>query len=60
MFASVGWALLWASGAALASAGALTLVLRAKAMHEERWLRDRYPEYRHYEQRVKRFVPGLW
>ena len=60
MFASVGWALLWASGAALASAGALTLVLRAKAMHEERWLRDRYPEYRDYEQRVKRFVPGLW
>jgi protein-S-isoprenylcysteine O-methyltransferase Ste14 len=60
MFASVGWALLWASGAALVSAGVLTLVLRAKAMREERWLRDRYPEYRDYEQRVKRFVPGLW
>lgn len=60
MFASVGWALHWRSWPALAAALALTLVLRAKAFREERWLRERYPEYRDYEQRVKRFVPGVW
>jgi len=60
MFASAGWAMLWASWAALGTAGALTLLLHAKAIREERWSRERYPEYRAYEQRVKRFVPGLW
>jgi len=44
----------------LAAAGALALVLHAKAVREERWLRERYPEYRDYEQRVKRFVPWVW
>lgn len=60
MFASVGWALLWASWAGLAAASALTLLLHAKAIREERWLRERYVEYRDYEQRVKRFVPWVW
>jgi protein-S-isoprenylcysteine O-methyltransferase Ste14 len=60
IFASAGWALWWRSWPALTAAGALTLWLRAKAVREERWLRERYPEYRDYEQRVKRFVPGLW
>jgi protein-S-isoprenylcysteine O-methyltransferase Ste14 len=60
MFASAGWALVWGSGAALAASAALTVLLRAKAIREERWLRARYPEYREYEQRVKRFVPGIW
>lgn len=60
MSASAGWALLWGSGMALAMSVALALVLRAKALSEERWLRERYPEYRDYERHVKRFVPGLW
>jgi protein-S-isoprenylcysteine O-methyltransferase Ste14 len=60
MFASAGWALLWASWAGLVAAVALALLLHAKAMREERWLRERYPEYRDYERRVRRFVPGLW
>jgi protein-S-isoprenylcysteine O-methyltransferase Ste14 len=60
MCASVGWALLWSSWVALAAAFALVLLLRAKAVIEERWLRERYPEYRDYERRVKRFVPGVW
>ena len=59
-FASAGWALLWGSWLALGAAGALTLLLYAKAIREERWLRERYPEYREYERRVKRFLPGLW
>lgn len=60
MFASVGWTLFWRSWAALAASVALTLVLQAKAIREERWLRGRYRDYGDYQQRVKRFVPGLW
>jgi protein-S-isoprenylcysteine O-methyltransferase Ste14 len=60
IFASVGWALLWGSCLGLAAAGALTLLLYSKAICEERWLRERHPEYRDYERRVKRFLPGLW
>jgi protein-S-isoprenylcysteine O-methyltransferase Ste14 len=60
MFVSVGWAMIWGSSAALMAAGALTLLLHAKARREERWLRERYPEYRDYERRMKRYVPGVW
>ena len=60
MFVSVGWAMIWGSWAGLASAVALALLLHTKARREERWLRERYPEYRSYERRVKRFVPWLW
>ena len=60
MFASAGWALLWGSWLGLAFSGALMVLLQAKAMREERWLRERYPEYHAYEQRVKRLVPWVW
>lgn len=60
MFVSVGWALLWASWVGLATAGALILLLCAKASREEQWLRERFSKYREYERRVRRFVPGLW
>lgn len=59
MFVSFGWALGWGSGAGLAAASALTLLLHGKATHEEHWLRTRYPDYRDYEQRVNRFVPWV-
>jgi protein-S-isoprenylcysteine O-methyltransferase Ste14 len=58
--ATAGWALVWGSWAGLAAAGALTLILRGKAIREEHWLRDRYPEYVEYARRVKAFVPGVW
>lgn len=60
IFVSAGWALLWRSWPGLAAAGALTLLLHAKAIREERWLRERYSGYGDYERRVKRFVPWLW
>ena len=60
MFASVGWALFRGSWTGLAAAGALVLLLHAKAIREERWLRGRYPGYGDYERRVKRYVPWLW
>lgn len=57
MFASVGWAVGWASWAGLVAAGALTLLLHAKATREEHWLHERYPAYRDYARRVNRFLP---
>ena len=59
--ASVGWALVWQSWPAL-----LARCLRAgkffdaKARHEERWLRQQFPEYADYEQRVRRFIPWIY
>ena len=39
---------------------ALALVLVAKALLEERWLGARYPAYRDYAKRVRRFIPGVF
>jgi len=60
MFASVGWALAWSSCAALVAALSLTVLLDAKARVEERWLREKFPEYAAYSQRVRRFVPWVF
>ena len=60
ILASLGWALFWGSWPGLAASGALVAVLRGKAIREEIWLRERYPEYRIYERRVKRLVPWVW
>ena len=53
-----GWALVWQSWPALLVAMTLIPFFRAKASHEERWLREKFPEYRDYEKRVRRFLPG--
>ena len=45
---------------ALLAALVLAPVLSAKARQEERWLRQQFPEYVVYEQRVKRFIPWIW
>ncbi|MDA1274424.1 MAG: isoprenylcysteine carboxylmethyltransferase family protein [Verrucomicrobia bacterium] len=60
MFASVGWALAWSSGAAVVAALSLAVLLDAKARVEERWLREKFPEYAAYSQRVRRFVPRIF
>jgi protein-S-isoprenylcysteine O-methyltransferase Ste14 len=39
---------------------ALALVLSAKASLEEQSMRERFREYESYQERTKRFVPGLW
>jgi protein-S-isoprenylcysteine O-methyltransferase Ste14 len=57
---SVGWALVWRSWPALLAALALAPLFDAKARREERWLRQRFPEYAGYEQRVRRFVPWIY
>jgi len=57
---SVGWALVWQSWPALAAALALAPLFDSKARQEERWLRQQFPEYACYEQRVRRFVPWIY
>lgn len=57
---SVGWALLWGSGAALGAALALALLLDAKARLEERWLREKFPDYASYAGRVRRLLPWIY
>ena len=57
---SFAWALLWASTAALAAAVASAIFLDLKARHEERLLREKFPDYDTYARRVKRFVPGIY
>jgi protein-S-isoprenylcysteine O-methyltransferase Ste14 len=58
--ASAGWALVWRSWPALVAALALAPLFDAKARREERWLREKFPEYSAYEQRVRRFVPWIY
>jgi len=57
---SMGWALVWQSWPALLVAALLTPFFHAKARHEERWLRERFPEYAEYEKRVCRFIPWIY
>jgi protein-S-isoprenylcysteine O-methyltransferase Ste14 len=58
--AAFGWALLRASWPALLAALALAPFLDAKARREERWLRQQFPDYITYQQRVRRFIPWLY
>jgi protein-S-isoprenylcysteine O-methyltransferase Ste14 len=58
--ASLGWAMLWQSCPALIAALALAPFFDAKARVEERWLCQQFPEYRTYQQRVRRFIPWLY
>lgn len=60
IFASAGWALLCRSWPALAAALALAILLDAKARREERWLRERYPDYDAYSRRVRRLLPWIY
>lgn len=60
IFVSAGWALLWASGAALLVSLALAILLDAKARREERWLREKFPEYAAYAGRVRRLLPWIY
>ena len=57
MAGAVGWALVWQSWPALLTATALIPFFLAKARREERWLREKFPEYAEYERLVRGFVP---
>jgi protein-S-isoprenylcysteine O-methyltransferase Ste14 len=57
---SAGWALVWQSWPALLATLAIAPFFDAKARREERWLRQQFPEYANYEQRVRRFIPWIY
>ena len=57
---AIGWALVWQSWPALLVAATLIPFFSAKARHEERWLRERFPDYADYERRVRRFIPWIY
>ncbi len=58
--ATVGWSLIWQSRSALAVSLLLALFFDTKARHEERWLRQQFPDYASYELRVRRFIPWIY
>ena len=55
--ASMGWALVWQSWSALLVATSHIPFFLAKAHREERWLREKFPEYADYERQVRGFIP---
>lgn len=57
---ALGWAIVWRSWPALLAALALAPLFDAKARQEERWLRQQFPEYASYQQRVRRFLPWIY
>lgn len=59
MLASLGWALMWQSGASFGAALVLIPFFHAKARQEELRLREKFPGYPDYAQRVPRFIPRI-
>ncbi len=57
---SIGWALFWQSWPTLLVSLALIPFFQAKARREERWLREKFPEYADYARRVRRFIPWVY
>lgn len=58
--ASIGWALAWHSWPSLVAAGLLIPFFTAKALREERWLREKFAGYADYSQRTWRFIPWVY
>ena len=57
---SLGWACLWGSWRGVALALLQAVLLVAKARREERWLREKFPDYDRYAAKVRRLIPGLY
>lgn len=55
-----GWALLLNSAPALLLAAGAFVFFDLKARREERALRQRFPAYERYQQRVRRFIPFVY
>ncbi|GDY23996.1 hypothetical protein LBMAG56_53430 [Verrucomicrobiota bacterium] len=60
VLASLGWALLWQSAAALLVTPLLAAVLLAKSRREEEWLRLKFPEYADYSAATRRLIPWVF
>ena len=59
LLGALGWGVLNGSLLAVALTGLLLVVFTLKSIREEAWLADRYPGYRDYANRTRRFFPGL-
>jgi len=57
---TLGFALMTMSLARIFLSALLFALLDAKSAQEEIWLVETYPEYAEYQQRVKKFLPGLF
>lgn len=57
---ALGWALFRRSLPGLGLTLLLFVLFDAKSRAEERWLVERYPGYRAYQQRVKRLIPWIY
>lgn len=60
VLSALGLALLTHHDRRLLVTAALALFFDVKARREEQWLVARYPDYRAYQERTPRFVPGLY
>jgi protein-S-isoprenylcysteine O-methyltransferase Ste14 len=60
ILAAAGWAIAMADLPRLGFAAVLFLFFDAKARLEEKLLREKFPEYSSYVQRVKRLIPGVY
>ncbi len=58
--AAVGSSFIFQSWPALVASVGLGVFFDAKARHEERWLRQQFPDYAGYERRVRRFIPWIY
>jgi protein-S-isoprenylcysteine O-methyltransferase Ste14 len=60
VLACLGWSLVCHSWPALLGALLLACFFVAKARHEERQLRERFPEYDDYARETRRFIPWIY
>jgi protein-S-isoprenylcysteine O-methyltransferase Ste14 len=56
---ALGWACLNSSLAGVILTGLLLVIFTLKSIREEAWLAERYPAYRAYAARTRRFFPWL-
>jgi protein-S-isoprenylcysteine O-methyltransferase Ste14 len=57
---AAGWSLAWQSPSALAASLVLGLFFDIKARGEERWLREKFPDYAAYSGQTKKFIPWIY
>ena len=60
ILAALGGSIYTVSPLALGLTALLAVVLDLKSRREEIWLRERFPEYKAYAARTRKFIPGIY
>lgn len=60
LLVTLGWSVTWRSLLGILVSAGLALLLDLKSRLEERYLTERFPEYREYAATVARFLPGIY